>query len=51
LLKRLRNSVTKPNISALALEFKVDRRSIRRDLQDLVTRGQLPDSILGKDDE
>ncbi len=51
LLKRLRHSPAKPNISALALEFGVDRRSIRRDLQDLVTRGQLPETILGRDED
>lgn len=51
LLKRLRHSTAKPNISALAQEFGVDRRSIRRDLQDLVTRGQLPELVVGKDEE
>ncbi|MFN9900333.1 MAG: hypothetical protein ACK55Z_16395 [bacterium] len=38
-------------MSQLAQEFAVDRRSIRRDLQDLVSRGQLPPEILGRDDE
>lgn len=51
LLNRLRGSAAKPNISQLAQEFGVDRRSIRRDLQDLVTRGQLPPEIVGKEDE
>jgi len=42
LLKRLRGATVKPNISQLADDFRVDRRTIRRDLQDLVDRGQLP---------
>lgn len=32
----------RPNISALAREFKVARRTIIRDLQELIRRGQLP---------
>ncbi len=51
LLNRLRGTTAKPNLSQLAQEFGVDRRSIRRDLQDLVTRGQLPAEIIGRDDE
>ncbi|SPE54682.1 hypothetical protein SBV1_1920003 [Verrucomicrobia bacterium] len=35
----------KPNISVLAGEFHVDRKTIRRDLHDLVQRGQLDPSI------
>jgi CheY-like chemotaxis protein len=42
LLKRLRGSTEKPNLTQIAAEYKVDRRTIRRDLQDLVQRGQLP---------
>jgi CheY-like chemotaxis protein len=42
LLKRLRGATTKPNISQLAESYRVDRRTIRRDLHDLVDRGQLP---------
>jgi len=45
LLKRLRAADHKPNISVLAGEFHVDRKTIRRDLQDLVQRGQLDASI------
>ena len=45
LLKRLRTASSKPNISILAGEFHVDRKTIRRDLQDLVQRGQLDPSI------
>jgi DNA-binding NtrC family response regulator len=37
----LRDSKTRPNISALARQFKVARRTIIRDLQELVRRGQL----------
>lgn len=42
LLNRLRATKAKPNISELAGEFHVDRHTIRRDLRDLVQRGQLP---------
>ena len=42
LLRRFRGTTVKPNISQLAQEFRVDRKTIRRDLHDLVTRGQLP---------
>lgn len=45
LLKRLRGSTLKPNISDLAGEFHVDRHTIRRDLRDLVQRGQLSPEI------
>lgn len=41
LLKRLRRTSDKPNISALAREFNVARRTIHRDLHDLILRGQL----------
>ncbi len=51
LINRLRGSTARPNISQLANEFSVDRRSIRRDLHDLVARGQLPPEVLGRDDE
>jgi two-component system, cell cycle response regulator DivK len=46
LLKRLRGATHKPNISDLAGEFHVDRRTIRRDLHDLVTRRQLPPVVI-----
>ncbi|MCB1126538.1 MAG: DeoR family transcriptional regulator, partial [Verrucomicrobiae bacterium] len=48
LLKRLRGLAEKPNISDLAGEFHVDRKTIRRDLHDLVQRGQL-DPAIGSD--
>ncbi len=39
--KRLRaDPDKKPNVSALAREFGVDRHTIRRDLEDLASRGQ-----------
>ena len=46
LLRQFRGTTTKPNISALAEKFRVDRKTIRRDLHDLVTRGQLPPGAL-----
>jgi len=42
LLARLGPAGARPNISALAREFKVARRTIIRDLQELIRRGQLP---------
>lgn len=41
LINRLRHSADKPNISTLARDFKVSRKTIRRDLRDLIQRGQL----------
>lgn len=49
LLKRLRGTSQKPNITELAAEFRVDRHTIRRDLNDLIARGQLSTSLLDKD--
>jgi DNA-binding NtrC family response regulator len=45
LLARLGKSPERPNISALAREFKVARRTIIRDLQELIRRGQLPSAV------
>jgi DNA-binding NtrC family response regulator len=48
LLKKLRNGASsgeRANVSALAREFRVSRRTIARDLQDLVTRGQLDPAV------
>jgi DNA-binding NtrC family response regulator len=45
LLKRLRVASDKPNISALAREFNVARKTIHRDLHDLVQRGQLEAAV------
>ena len=39
---QLKKSGARPNISALSREFKVARRTIIRDLQELIRRGQLP---------
>lgn len=46
LLKRLRGTAQKPNITQLADDCRVDRRTIRRDLHDLVNRGQLPSIVV-----
>lgn len=43
---RLRRSHEKPNISALAREFGVARKTIHRDLQDLVARRQIDPQVL-----
>lgn len=52
LLKRLRASATeRANVSALARELRVSRRTIARDLQDLVARGQLPPGVLPDGDD
>lgn len=45
LINRLRGSAEKPNISALAREFNVARKTIHRDLQDLVNRGQVDAAV------
>lgn len=46
LIRRFRAAGSRPTISALADEFGVDRKTIRRDLHDLVQRGQLPPALL-----
>lgn len=46
LLKRLRGTTEKPNLTSLAADYHVDRRTIRRDLHDLVQRNQLPPLVL-----
>ena len=45
MIKRLRGSTDRPNISGLAREFNVSRKTIIRDIQDLIRRGQLPEEI------
>jgi len=45
ILARLTPAGERPNISALAREFKVARRTIIRDLQELIRRGQLPAAV------
>jgi len=51
LLKRMRGAAEKPNLTLLATEYKVDRRTIRRDLHDLVQRGQLPPLVIEGESE
>lgn len=51
IVKRLQGTKSKPNISHLAREFNVARRTILRDLHELVRRGQLPNSILDDEEE
>jgi DeoR/GlpR family transcriptional regulator of sugar metabolism len=41
LLLQLRDTSTRPNISHLAAHYRVARKTIIRDLQDLIRRGQL----------
>src|SRR6185436_1245963 len=45
ILELVRKSRERPNISALAREFKVARRTIIRDLQELIRRGQLKPEV------
>ena len=45
LVKRLRVATERPNISSLSREYDVSRKTIIRDLQDLIQRGQLPAEI------
>jgi DNA-binding NtrC family response regulator len=45
LLKRLRGVRDKPNITRLASDYAVSRRTILRDLRDLIQRGQLDKGI------
>ncbi len=42
---QLRDSSDKPNISALARDYKVARRTIIRDLQEMIRRGELDPSV------
>lgn len=45
IVELVRESKERPNISGLAREFGVARRTIIRDLQELIRRGQLPPEI------
>ena len=44
LVKRLRGATERPSISGLARDFDVSRKTIIRDLQDLIQRGHLPEA-------
>ena len=48
LCQQVREAKERPNISALAREYKVARRTIIRDLQELIRRGQLPAEVFPK---
>jgi predicted DNA-binding transcriptional regulator len=41
-------STERPNVSALAREFRVARRTIIRDLQELIRRGELKPEVFPK---
>ncbi len=45
IVELVRKSPGRPNISALARQFRVARRTIIRDLQELIRRGQLPPEV------
>jgi DNA-binding NtrC family response regulator len=45
ILQQLGKSTERPNISALARRFRVARRTIIRDLQELIRRGQLKPDV------
>lgn len=45
MIKRLRGTAERPSISALSRDFNVSRKTIIRDLQDLIRRGQLAEEI------
>lgn len=46
--RRVANTTERPNVSALAREFKVARRTIIRDLQELIRRGELKPEVFPK---
>ncbi len=48
LLKRLRGTTERPNVSALSRDYNVSRKTIIRDLRDLIQRGQLPEEIFAE---
>ncbi len=48
-IRRLVSTVkTRPNVSALARQFRVARRTIIRDLQELIRRGEVPAEVFPK---
>jgi DNA-binding NtrC family response regulator len=50
ILELLRKSSSRPNISSLARQFNVARRTVIRDLQELIRRGQLNPDIYPSED-
>jgi len=50
ILEALRKSSARPNISLLARQFNVARRTIIRDLQELIRRGQLDPEVYPSDE-
>jgi DNA-binding NtrC family response regulator len=46
--RRVSNSKERPNVSALAREFRVARRTIIRDLQELIRRGEVRPEVYPK---
>ena len=50
ILDLLRKSSSRPNISSLARQFSVARRTIIRDLQELIRRGQLKPDVYPSED-
>lgn len=46
--RRLSDAKERPNVSALAREFRVARRTIIRDLQELIRRGELKPEVFPK---
>jgi DNA-binding NtrC family response regulator len=51
ILKLVKGIKRRPNVSALARQFKVARRTIIRDLQELIRRGQLDPNVFPKWEE
>ena len=49
--RMVKDSTDRPNVSALARHFKVARRTIIRDLQELIRRGQIDPDVFPKWDE
>lgn len=45
IVKQLRGVKERPNISGLARDFNVSRKTVIRDLQDLIRRGQLAETV------
>jgi DNA-binding NtrC family response regulator len=45
ILKKLRGTTERPNVSALSRAYNVSRKTIIRDLREIIQRGQLPAEI------